>query len=324
VSRSGRLGWPPRLRIGAAMLAGLALAAVAGPWLAPDPTTILDPREVRLLPPGASRVVVTRRDGTTLAGERAALAGDRWRLVLQGVSVEVPVAEVAGVGTRRFLLGTDTVGRDVLARILSGARVSLGVGSLALLVALVLGLGVGVTAGWAGGLLDSLLMRIVDALLAVPMLFLLLFLAAVFRPSLAALIAILGFSSWMGVARLARGQVLSLKQREFVLAARALGASPLRIAAVHLIPNALTPLAQDAALRLGDLILVEASLSFLGLGVQPPTPSWGNIVAEGQEVLANAWWLTFLPAGLVALTVVGAALLADGLQEIARAEQREA
>jgi len=167
---------------------------------------------------------------------------------------------------------------------------------------------------------DAVLMRLVDALLAVPMLFLLLFLAALFRPSLAILVLFLGFSSWMGVARLVRGQVLSLKERDFVLAARALGASPWRIAFRHLLPNALTPLAQDAALRLGDIILVEASLSFLGLGVQPPAASWGTMVAEGQEVLANAWWLTLLPTALVAATVIAAALAADGLQELARSE----
>jgi peptide/nickel transport system permease protein len=122
----------------------------------------------------------------------------------------------------------------------------------------------------------------------------------------------------MGVARLVRGQVLSLKEREFILAARAIGASPWRIAFVHLLPNALTPIAQDGALRLGDLILMEASLSFLGLGVQPPTASWGNIVADGQAVLGNAWWVTALPVALVALTVIGAALVADGLQELGR------
>jgi len=120
----------------------------------------------------------------------------------------------------------------------------------------------------------------------------------------------------MGIARLVRGQVLSLKEREFALAARAIGAGPFRIAFIHLLPNAVTPLAQDAVLRLGDLILAEAALSFLGLGVQPPTPSWGNMVSEGQSLLANAWWLTFIPGVAVALTVIGAALLADGLGEL--------
>jgi peptide/nickel transport system permease protein len=264
--------------------------------------------------------VVIRRDGTTLAGESLRRSGPDWVITRAGADVTVPGTDAATAGVRRFWLGTDTVGRDVLARLVSGARVSLGVGALALAVALVLGVGAGLLAGWAGGLVDAFLMRLVDALLAVPMLFLLLFLAALFRPSLAVLVLFLGFSSWMGVARLVRGQVLSLKERDFVLAARALGASPWRIAFRHLLPNALTPLAQDAALRLGDLILVEASLSFLGLGVQPPAASWGTMVAEGQEVLANAWWLTLLPTALVAATVISAALAADGLQELARNE----
>ena len=314
--------WPRRLRVGVVLLALLALVALVGPWLAPDPSAIVDPRMLSLLPPGASRVVLVRHDGSALAAVSARRDGPSW-VISRGDGMErIPATEVARVSTRRFWLGTDTVGRDVLARLLSGARVSLGVGGLALLVALVAGVSAGLAAGWRGGVFDAVLMRVVDALLAIPMLFLLLFLAAVFRPSLAALVAVLGFSSWMGVARLVRAQVLSLKGREFILAARAIGASSWRIAFTHLLPNSLTPIAQDGALRLGDLILVEASLSFLGLGVQPPIPSWGNMVAEGQDVLANAWWLTFLPTALVAITVIAAALAADGLQEIAGREER--
>ncbi len=310
--------WPSRLRWGAVVLAALAAAAALGPLFAADPAAIVDPQGAALLPPGAVREVLTRRDGSTLAAEVARRDGDRWFVTNRGVEGFLPAAEVRRVETRRFWLGTDSLGRDVLARLLSGGRVSLAVGGLALAIALLAGVGVGLLSGWAGGVADAALMRLVDALLAVPMLFLLLFLAAVFRPSLVALVAVLGFSSWMGVARLVRAQVLSLREREFVLALRVMGASPWRIASRHLLPNALTPIAQDGALRLGDLILVEASLSYLGLGVQPPAASWGNMVAEGQAVLSSAWWLTFLPAALVALTVIGAALVADGLQELAR------
>jgi peptide/nickel transport system permease protein len=306
------------MRTGVLLIGALAAAAAFGPLLAADPTAIVDPRAAALLPPGTERVVLTRRDGSAIAAEAAHRRGDSWIVTRSGVGETIPASEVTRVAARRFWLGTDTVGRDVLARLLSGARVSLAIGGLALAVALLAGIGVGLLSGWTGGIADALLMRLVDALLAIPMLFLLLFLAAVFRPSLLALIVVLGLSSWMGVARLVRGQVLSLREREFILAERAMGASPWRIAFLHLLPNALTPIAQDGALRLGDLILVEASLSFLGLGVQPPAASWGNMVAEGQDVLANAWWLTFLPAALVAVTVIGAALVADGLQEIAR------
>ncbi len=310
--------WPPRMRAGAVLLALLAAAAVFGPALCAAPAAIVDPEAAALLPPLAERIVLTKRDGSTVAAEAVRRAGDRFVVTRRGNDESVAAADVSGVQARRFWLGTDTVGRDVLARLLSGARVSLSIGGLALTVAVLIGVGAGLLSGWVGGLADAVLMRIVDALLAIPMLFLLLFLAAVFRPSHLALIGALGLSSWMGVARLVRGQVLSLRERDFILAERAIGASGWRIAFVHLLPNALTPIAQDAALRLGDLILLEASLSFLGLGVQPPAASWGNMVAEGQTVLANAWWLTFLPAALVALTVIGAALLADGLQEMAR------
>ncbi len=310
--------WPPRLRAGATLLAVLVAIIALGPPLAADPAAIVDPSTAALLPPGAEVAVLTRRDGSTVAGRHARLVGDHWLVDHGGTSVAVPAAAVASVRRVRFWLGTDSLGRDVLARVLSGGRASLAVGSLALIMALLLGVTAGLAAGWSGGVVDALLMRLVDGLLAVPMLFLLILLAALFRPSLTSLVVVLGFSSWMGVARLVRGQVLSLKERDFVLAARAIGAGPVRVAVVHLLPNLATPLAQDAALRLGDLILVEASLSYLGLGVQPPFASWGGMVAQGQEVLPSAWWLTFVPGACVALTVIGAALLADGLQELGR------
>jgi peptide/nickel transport system permease protein len=306
------------------LLAALALIALLGPALAGDPAAIVDPPAAGLLPPLARRAVVELRDGSTLAGESVRRLDDRWSIVRRGEERTVADADVAAVGVRRFWLGTDNLGRDQLARLLTGGRVSLAIGVLALTVALLVGTAVGLAAGWRGGLLDAVLMRLADGLLAVPLLFLLILLAALFRPSPAALIGVLGLSSWMDLARLVRGQVLSLKEREFILATRAIGASDLRIAVVHLLPNLAAPLAQGAALRLGDLILAEAALSFLGLGVQPPLASWGAMVAHGQEFFPAAWWLTF-PAGLaVAGTVVGAALLADGVGEAVRAESRPA
>jgi peptide/nickel transport system permease protein len=316
-------GWrrlPGRLRAGVVLLGALAAVALCGPLLTRDPTTVLDPAAAALLPPGASRVLVTLADGSTIVGDAARREQGEWRVTRLGAERTIPTDRVAQVARHRFWLGSDSVGRDVLARLCAGGRVSLGVGTLALVVALLIGLATGLVSGWSGGVVDAVLMRVVDAALAVPTLFLLLFLAAILRPSLTALILVLGLSSWMGVARLMRGQVLSLKERDFILAARAIGASPGRIAAFHLLPNALTPIVQDAALRLGDLILVEASLSFLGLGVQPPTASWGSMVAEGQEMLASAWWLTALPSVLVALAVIGAGLVADGIQELSRRE----
>jgi peptide/nickel transport system permease protein len=309
---------PLRLRLGTGAIALLALVCTAGAWLAADPAAILDPSAAALLPPASQRWVITRADGTAVVAEAVRRDEDRWVVLRRGDNLTLPASEVTGVQLRQFWLGTDTLGRDVLARLLHGGRISLAIGIASLAAALGLGLAVGLAAGWLGGWVDAVLMRLVDGLMAVPMLFLLLLLAAVFRPSPGTLVVVLALSSWMGVARLARGQVLSLKERDFILAARAIGAGPWRITLRHLLPNAVTPLAQDAVLRLGDLILAEASLSFLGLGVQPPTPSWGNMVSEGQTLLLDAWWLTFLPGLAITLTVVAAALVADGMQEVAR------
>ncbi len=310
-----------RLRLGLWLLGLLTAAVLAGPLLTANPTAIVDPRAASLLPPGSPRWILHLADGSTLAATAARREGDAWVIERLDRTRRVPGSEVRSVERRRFFLGTDTVGRDVLARLVAGGRVSLGIGAVALAVTLGIGVAAGLAAGLAGGLLDAVLMRLVDALLAIPMLFLLLLLTAVFRPGLTTLVLVLAASSWMGVARLVRGQVLSLKEREFILAARGIGAGSFRIAFAHLLPNTLGPLTQDAALRLGDLILVEASLSFLGLGVQPPVASWGSMVAEGEAVLTSAWWLTFLPGLAVAATVIGAALLADGLGSLARGER---
>ena len=313
---------PRRLRVGLLMLTSLLGVCSLGPWWTADPSAILDPRVAALLPPGSSRIVVERRDGSTLAAESVRREGDVVVALRDGAEERLEAGEVAAIHERSYWLGTDTLGRDVLARLLHGGRVSLAVGALALFVAVFVGVAVGMAAGLAGRTVDAVLMRLVDALLAVPMLFLLILLAALFRPSVMTLVAVLGFSSWMGVARLVRGQVLSLKSRDFVLGARAIGAGPLRIAVVHLLPNVTTPLAQDAALRLGDLILVEAALSFLGLGVQPPLASWGGMVAQGEELVMGGWWVSLFPGACIAATVVAAALIADGLGDLARAQRQ--
>jgi peptide/nickel transport system permease protein len=162
-------------------------------------------------------------------------------------------------------------------------------------------------------------MRLVDALLAFPVLFLMILSAALFRPGPTALVAILGLTSWMGLARLVRGQVLSLRSRPFVLAARASGSSWPRIAAWHYAPNMVGPVSQDTALRMGDLVLAEATLSFLGLGVPPTVPSWGALVAEGQRAMLDGWWLAVLPGLAIAVLVISLALIGDGLQQLGEA-----
>ena len=315
-------------RWGFALAALLVALAVGAPLLAPqDPNQQLDPAGGRQLPPGSTVIVVRLRDGRTLFAERlerpAAAAGDRRELVLRRLDREerVPLEAVANLDgdtvteRRRFLLGSDRFGRDLLSRIVYGSRVTLAVALPALALALTLGIAVGGAAALGGRLLDGILMRVVDALLAFPALPLALALAALLRSTSVTLIVVLAAISWMSLARLVRAEVLTLKERDFVAAARAAGQRPLGIFLHHLLPNAWGPVLADSALRVGDLILIEAALSFLGLGVQPPTPSWGSMVAEGRDALQSAWWVAAFPGLAIALAVVACNLVADGLRD---------
>ncbi|HEV7517037.1 MAG TPA: ABC transporter permease, partial [Thermoanaerobaculia bacterium] len=212
--------------------------------------------------------------------------------------------------------GTDGQARDMLSAIFYGMRTSLTVGAISVVMALVIGILVGLVAAYAGGGIDALLMRTVDALLAFPWLFLLILLAALFRPAGGFVVLFLSATSWMEVSRLARSEIRSLAEREFVLAARALGGRPLAILWHHLLPNALTPVLVQATLLLGNLILVESALSFLGLGIGPPTPSWGNMIADGSDTLATAWWVAVFPGAAIAVTVLAVNLLGEGLRDV--------
>ncbi len=220
---------------------------------------------------------------------------------------------------RLHILGTDSYGRDILSRIIYGSRISLSLGFIAVLLSVVLGTVIGLSAGYFGGKTDSIIMRCVDVLLAFPSLFLILIFIAVFEkteaPRILLVVIILGLTTWMGVARLVRAEVLSLKERDFILAAKALGLSHVRILFRHLLPNAMTPIVVNATLRIGGIILLEAALSFLNLGVQQPTASWGNIIYEGKDFLVTAWWITTLPGLAIVLTVVSFNLVGDGLRD---------
>jgi peptide/nickel transport system permease protein len=212
-------------------------------------------------------------------------------------------------------LGTDQLSRDVLSRVVSGARVSLAVAALAVALSLTVGAAVGLIAGYAGGLTDAVLMRLVDGALAVPRLFVLLLLVLVWdRIPLGALILVVGVTGWFGTSRLVRGEVLRLRRAEFVEAAEALGATPRRIILRHLLPNVAGPLIVTATLGLGDVILLEAGLSFLGLGVQPPTPSWGGMILDARPVLLTAPWTSIFPGLAILITVLAANLLGEALQ----------
>jgi peptide/nickel transport system permease protein len=221
--------------------------------------------------------------------------------------------------TRFYLLGTDSYGRDIFSRLVHGSRISLALGLIAVLLSVSLGSMVGLSAGYFGRVADRLLMRFVDMLLAFPTLFLILIIVSLFEhvpvPRILLIVSVLGFTSWMGVARLVRAEVLTVREREYVLAARAIGASTLSILLRHILPNILTPVIVNATLRIGGIILVEAALSFLNLGVQPPTASWGSMIYDGKDALSNAWWISTLPGLAIVVTVVSFNLIGDGLRD---------
>jgi len=217
--------------------------------------------------------------------------------------------------TGGHLLGTDQFGRDVLSRILYGARISLAIGFVATGIAITLGTLIGAVAGYAGGWVDSVLMRFTDMVLAFPRLVLLILVVALFSPSLTLIILVLGLTQWPGTTRIVRGDVLSLREREYIQAARALGFGRWRIIFRHLVPNVLAPVIVTATLGIGNTIVMEAGLSFLGLGVQPPTPSWGSMVSDGRQNLIGAWWVATFPGLAIVLTVLAFNLVGDALRD---------
>lgn len=217
----------------------------------------------------------------------------------------------------KYLFGTDQFGRDVLSRMLFGARLSLGLGLSITGMALFIGIMLGAAAGLLGGIWDAIIMRSVDLLLAFPVLFLLIACIAMFGSEISVFVLILVLTSWMDLARVVRAEVSSLKQRDFIKSAYVLGFSKTRILFAHLLPNLLPPIIAIAVLRIADIILIESSLSFLGLGIQPPGISWGNIIRDGRDVLATAWWITTFPGLAITLTAISFHWIGDGIRKAA-------
>lgn len=229
---------------------------------------------------------------------------------------EVHVEKVLWPPCKEHLFGTDELGRDVLSRLIWGGRISLAVGLIAVGIATAVGLLLGALAGYYGGWVDEVIMRLVDVMLCFPTFFLILAVIAFLEPSMVNIMVVIGLTSWMGVARLVRAEFLSLKERGFVLAARAIGASSMRIIFFHILPNAMGPVFVWMVLGTGNAILVESALSFLGIGIQPPVPSWGNMLSSGKDYLEVAYWLSLFPGMAILLTVLGYNMLGEGIREL--------
>ncbi|MGQ0570228.1 MAG: ABC transporter permease [Armatimonadota bacterium] len=213
------------------------------------------------------------------------------------------------------LLGADHLGRDVLSRAIWASRTSLSIGFLSTIIAVTLGVLVGALSGYFGGWTDTALMRMTDMVLAFPVFFITVMFLALFGPSIPGLVMVIGATSWPPTARLVRAEFLRMRTLDFVSAARSLGASEVRVMARHILPNVMAVIVISVTLRVGVSILAEASLSYLGLGVQPPTPSWGNLVADGREYLRSAWWVSLFPGSFVFMSVMAFNLLGDGLRD---------
>ena len=310
-------------RWGLALVLILGAVSLAAPLLTPHaPETQFDPAVARYLPPLSSSLAVQLRDGRWLLAHSIQPVDGGLQLhrlgrprIVSRADLASPDSEPAGQ-TLFFPLGTDKLGRDLWSRIVFGARISLAIGLLATAISLIVGVVVGAVAALSGRWIDAILMRLVDALLMFPRLFLILVLAVLTGAQFWVVILVLGLTGWMSVSRLIRAELLSLRETDYVLAAHAIGQHPLRVFSRHMLPAAMSPVLVDISLRVGAVILIEAALSFLGLGVQPPTPSWGNIIADGVDALSSAWWVTTFPGLAISATVVAFNLLGDGLRDL--------
>jgi len=228
---------------------------------------------------------------------------------------EINTTNILVEPTRQHLLGTDILGRDVLSRIIYGSGVSLSVGFVAVSISTLIGLVLGAVSGYYSGIVDRIIMRFVDIMLCFPSFFLILAVIAFVGPSIWNIMVVIGITSWMGVTRLVRAEFLSIRERDYVQAAIAQGASDFRIIFLHILPNAMAPVLVAATLGVASAVLIESGLSFLGIGVQPPDPSWGNMLTEGKDNIEIAWWLSLFPGLAILITVMGYNLLGEGIRD---------
>lgn len=235
----------------------------------------------------------------------------------------IDIKSILDAPSHEHLFGTDQLGRDVLSRIIWGGRISLLVGFVSVGIAALIGVFLGAVAGYYGGLADIIIMRFVDIMLCFPTFFLILAVVAFLEPSIWNIMIVIGATNWMGMARLIRAEILSVKERDYIVAVRSLGASHLRIIWRHIVPNAIAPVLVAATLGVAGAILTESALSFLGIGVQPPTASWGNILTAGKESIEVAWWLSFYPGIAILITVLGYNLLGEGIRDAIDPRLRE-
>lgn len=320
-----------KVRLGLWSLIGFSFVALTAPFLAPwDPTAQGDLTTTRLLPPmqrgsGWEIVAVEHHPTRTGSLENKLAEVDHWLLhrtirfaaTGQGKQPESTMTEsrsIRSLGSRFFFFGTDALGRDIFSRVIYGTRVSLGIALAATIGAVLLGAFVGFLSGMVGGFLDAILMRTVDLFLSLPSLFIILAVISFLGNSIFTLIFVLTCFGWMGVARLVRGEVLKLREREFIQAAKLLGVSRFNILRIHMLPNLFPLLLVGALLQFGNTLLAEAALSFLGLGIQPPTPSWGIIMGEAMAYLSTAWWMGVFPGVALVTLVVSAHMISEGLE----------
>lgn len=263
---------------------------------------------------------------TRLSGNRMAMSGLVIVLILFSTSIlagylapyppsDIDTTNILAPPSWDHLMGTDILGRDVLSRIIYGSGVSLSVGFVAVGISTLIGVALGAISGYYSGLADRIIMRFVDVMLCFPSFFLILAVIAFVGPSIWNIMVVIGITSWMGVTRLVRAEFLSIRERDFVQAAIAQGASDSRIIFLHILPNAMAPILVAATLGVASAVLIESGLSFLGIGVQPPDPSWGNMLTEGKDNIEIAWWLSLFPGLAILITVMGYNMLGEGIRD---------